>query len=130
MKKLIALLVVVFALFVLVGCTPKDQVAAKEKMEGKDYKVVVDGTIQPAALKLLGVEGVESVLTATKTVENKDGEKETIALEAIFFDTADHAKAALKTIQEEAKKNGEKSEVKQAGKWLYYGSDQAVKDFK
>lgn len=130
MKKLIALLVVVFALFVLVGCAPKDQVKAKEKLEKKEYTVAVDGTIAPAALKLLGCEGVESVLTASKQVENKDGEKQTIGLTAVFFDSKDHAKSSLKALQEYAKKNGETTDIQQAGQWLYYGDSQAVKDFK
>lgn len=130
MKKLFALLVVVFAAFMLVGCAPKDAAAAKEKLEKKDYAVAVDGTIIPTALKLLGVEDIETVLTATKSVEDKDGNKSAESVTAIKFADAKAAKAALEKIQDYAKKNGSETDVKKSGAWLFYGTEKGVKAFK
>lgn len=129
MKKLFALLVVVFAAFMLVGCAPKDAAAAKEKLEKKDYAVAVDGTIIPTALRLVGVSDIETVLTATKTVEDKDGNRTVESVTAIKFADAKAAKAALEKVKEYAEKNGSESEVKKTGAWLYYGTKAGAKAF-
>lgn len=128
MKKVLrlsSLLLVLVALLGLTACAPKDPVKAKEKLEKKEYTVHVDGTGIPAAMKIFGIDGVESVVTATKKV---DGEVE--AVTAVLFAEKAQAKDAMEKLQEYAKKNGTESEVKQAGKWLYYGTEQGMKDFK
>lgn len=127
MKKVLrlsSLLLVLVALLGLTACAPKDPVKAKEKLEKAEYSVKVDGTATPLALKAFGVEGVESVVTATKKVDDKIE-----AVTAILFAEKAQAKAAVEKLAEYAKKNGEESEVKQAGKWLYYGTEQGMKDF-
>lgn len=127
MKKVLrlsSLLLVLVALLGLTSCAPKDAVAAKEKLEKKEYNVAVDGKIIPAALKLFGIDGVETVVTATKKVGE---EVETVT--AVLFAEKAQAKDAIEKLVEYAKKNGEETEVKQAGKWLYYGTEQAMKDF-
>lgn len=129
MKKVLRLssiLLVVAFLFTLVSCAPKDAAAGREKMEGKGYTVVTDGTIIPAALKLLGVNGVETVLTCSKSKDDKNAE----SLVAILFAEKSQAKDSSSKVQDYAKKNGYESGVVVAGKWVIYGSDQAVKDFK
>lgn len=128
MKKVLrlsSLLLVLVALLGLASCAPKDPVDAKEKLEKKEYTVVVDGNLAPAAMKLFGIDGVESVVTATKKV---DDEVESVT--AVLFAEKAQAKDAVAKLQEYAKKNGTESEVKQAGKWLYYGTEQGMKDFK
>lgn len=128
MKKVLrlsSLLLVLVALLGLTACAPKDPVKAKEKLEKKEYTVYVDGTGIPAAMKLFGIDGVESVVTATKKV---DDEVESVT--AVLFAEKAQAKDAVAKLQEYAKKNGTESEVKQAGKWLYYGTEQGMKDFK
>lgn len=127
MKKVLrlsSLLLVLVALLGLTACAPKDPVAAKEKLEKKEYNVAVDGTAMPIAMKAFGIEGVESVVSATKKVDDKF---ETVT--AVLFAEKAQAKDAIKKLQEFAKKNGTESEVKQVGKWLYYGTEQGMKDF-
>ena len=120
MKKLLGvLLVLVFAL-VLVGCAPKDAAAAKKKMEKKDYDVVVvhkdDGTVSRTLLAAVG-DGVVASVTCTKKVDDKN-----ITVTALLFESAKAAKAWYGDTKE---KN-----AGVAGKWVYYGDEQAVKDFK
>ncbi len=129
MKKVIRLssiLLVVAFLFTLVSCAPKDAAAGREKMEGKGYTVATDGTVIPAALRLLGVDGVQTVLTCSKSSDDNGSE----TLVAILFKEKSQAKDSSSKVQDYAKKNGYESSVKVAGKWVIYGSDQAVKDFK
>ena len=133
MKKVITLILVALFAFTLASCAPKDPVAAKEKLEKAGYSVVVDSIASPAALKALGVEGVKSVLTASKTVETKNDKGETertsVSVSAVWFESSSAASNAQKTLQEQATAQGEKSEVKKAGSWLYYGDAQGMKDF-
>ena len=124
--RLSAVLLVVAFLFTFTSCAPKDAAAGREKMEGKGYAVATEGSVIPAALKLLGVEGVESVLTCSKTTDDKKVE----SLVAILFAEKSQAKDSSSKVQDYAKKNGYESGVVVAGKWVIYGSDQAVKDFK
>ena len=127
--RIFAVVMLFVAVLAVASCAPKDGAAAKEKMDGKGYTTVVDTSVQPAAYKLLFGVNVNAVVTATKQVENKDGEKETIAVYAVLFADKADAKASISKMKEEAKKNGENTEVKQAGKWLYYGDAKAMKDF-
>ena len=127
MKKVLrlsSLLLVLVALLGLTACAPKDPVKAKEKLEKAGYSVKVDGTAAPLALQAFGVEGVESVVTATKKVDDN-----VEFVKAYLFKEKAQAKQYAEKLAEYAKKNGEESEVKQAGKWLYYGTEQGMKDF-
>lgn len=131
MKKLVKVLsfIMLFAVaFTLVACAPKDAKAAREKLEKKDYAVAVDGTIIPTALKLLGVKDIETVLTASKTVEKND-EKQVESVTAIKFADKGAAKDAMASVKDYAAKNGADTDVKQAGAWLYYGTEKGMKDF-
>ena len=122
MKKrfLGVLLVLLFAL-VLVGCAPKDASAAKKKMEKKDYTVVVlDGEIAKSALSAIA-EGAVANVTASKKTD--DG---TIAMTAVLFDSAKNAKAFYNASKDDEKKTS----LVLSGKWVMYGDEKAVKDFK
>ena len=122
MKRFIgALLVVLVMVFVLAGCAPKDAAAAKKKMEKKDYTVVVlDGEIAKSGLSKVA-EGAEASVTATKKTD--DG---TIAMTAVLFDSAKNAKAFYNS----SKDDNDKTSLVLSGKWVIYGDEQAVKDFK
>lgn len=122
--KLSSLLLVLVALLGLTACAPKDPAKAKDKLEKKEYAVVVDAKLTPAAMKLFGIDGVESVVTATKKVDDNIE-----VVTAVLFAESSQAKEYKDKVAEYAKKNGEESDVKQAGKWLYYGTEQAMKDF-
>lgn len=123
--RLSSLAIVLMALLTLTACAPKDAPTAKTKLEDKGYTVVADGTIIPAALKLLKVEGVETVLTATKKTE--DGNIESVTV--ILFKESAQAKDSFDAVKSYAEKNAEKTSVKRSGKWLYYGTEQGMKDF-
>lgn len=128
MKKVLRLssiLFVVAFLFTLVSCAPKDAAAARTKLEKEGYTVVTDGTIIPTALKAFNVDNVVTVLTCAKG----DGEKAE-ALVAILFESKSDAKDSVSGIKNYAKLNGYESSVTSAGKWVIYGTEQAVKDFK
>jgi len=129
MKKVLLVLVVLLSAVLLVSCAPKDQKAAKEKMEGKGYDVAVDSVAIPAALNFMGVQGIETVLVCSKTVENSDGDSEVLAVTAIYFDTKDNAKKFYEEVSKYAKKNAANNESKITGHWIYYGSEKAMKDF-
>lgn len=120
MKKLLGVLLVLVFAFVLAGCAPKDADAAKKKMEKKDYDVVVvkkdDGTVQRTLLAAIG-DGVEASVTCTKDTD--DGK---IGVTALLFESAKAAKAWYGDTKEE--------NAGLAGKWVYYGDEKAVKDFK
>ena len=126
MKKLIALLVVVFALFVLVGCAPADLDKAKAKMEDAGYKAIVE------KLDKTGEDGEVGYLQASKgeglasaIVGALDGD----ILVAVLYDSASNAKKAFNKAKEDS---GDKmpSNAQVVGKWIIYGSDAAVKAFK
>lgn len=123
-KKLSALFVLMFAFVALVGCAPKDPAEAKAKLEEAGYTVLVDGTALPAALRVFKVDGADTVVTATKTVDDA-----TDSVFAVYFTSKDLAKAAVEGVQKYAENKGEKTDVKQSGQWVYYGTAQGVKDF-
>jgi len=123
--RLSSLAIVLMALLTLTACAPKDAPAAKQKLEDKGYTVVADGTVIPTALKLVKVEGVETVLLATKKGENDQIESVTM----ILFKEKAQAKDSFEAVKDYAAKQAEKTSVKQAGKWLYYGTEQGMKDF-
>ena len=125
--KFSSLLILVLSLFVLVGCAPKDPATAKANMEEKGYAVLVDETITPAGLNLLGVTGAKAAFTAAKGATETE---EASALFAVFFDTKDNAKASMAKLKEWAEEKGEPSNFTQKGQWLVAGDDAAVKAFK
>lgn len=125
MKKIYAILVALVLVLSLASCAPKTPADAKEKLEDKGYTVVVDGTLVPAGLKLAGIEGIESFVSATKEVE--DGEYETV--QAYKFAEKAQAKEALEELKSWAENNGKESNLKQTGCWVYGGTDKGMKDF-
>ncbi len=88
---------------------------------GKDTIVI------PAALKLLGVDGVDTVVTGTGKI---DDEFATVTI--IYFDEAADAKDAMEKVESYADKNkdddAKDSEwvFKQGGKMIWYGTKNAV----
>ncbi len=127
--KIFTLVVALFAILAVASCAPKDGAAAKEKLTKKGYDVVLDSSIEPAIIKVATKKNVDVCVTATKTEKNKDGEDVTYTLHAVLFTSKADAKASIEAVEDRAKENGEKTEVKQSGKWLYYGSEKAMKDF-
>ncbi len=104
---------------------PADAVAA---LKENGYTAAEDKIVIPAALKLLGVEGVKSVVSGSATIEDKF---ETITI--VYFNDKDAAKTAMEKIEKYADENkDDKAEdsdwvVKQSGAMIYYGTKAAVK---
>ena len=134
MKKFVRIMS--FALVAVVLCVtlascggpakePADAVAA---LKENGYTAAEDKIIIPAALKLLGVEGVKSVVSGSATIEDKF---ETITI--VYFNDKDAAKTAMEKIEKYADENkDDKAEdsdwvVKQSGAMIYYGTKAAVK---
>ena len=121
MKKVIlGLFVALFAL-VLVGCAPKDSSAAKQKMEKAGYTVVAtvydevqeDGSV--ASLACTKGNTIGSIIDGLGN-----------GLTAVLYDSTKNAKAAYNS-----SKNAEgKSNYTLVGKWVVWGSEEAVKAFK
>ena len=119
-KKIASLLVLVMALVAFVGCAPKDPAAAREKLEKAEYAVIEEKIIVPVGLAALGVKGIDSVMVATK-----EGEIVTM----VYFKEKANASEYFDKVKEYAKDKDEDCAVKQSGNWIYYGSEQAMKDF-
>lgn len=113
MKKLIALLVVVFAVFVLAACAPSTYEKAKAKMDDAGYTCI--GSV----LKEVGDNGEVATLSGTTIKEN---------FTAVLYDSTSNAKKAF-----DSSKNAEgkaPENLERVGKWVIYGSENAIKAFK
>lgn len=111
MKKFISALMAVLACIAmcfLVACTPSNVEDAETKMEEAGYKVI--------AYSNKDAEGLVGGLIATKLAD-----LELDTLTAAYFETADDAKAFYEDLGE--------SNATQDGKWVYWGTEDAVEDF-
>lgn len=132
-KKLvlsIALAMVMVLSVVLCACGPNsDPAAAKAALKDNGYTAAEDKLIIPNALKVLGVDGITTVVTGTKIVDKK-----TEHVTIIYFESADAANAGWDKVQEYASDDKEKEDtdwtIAKSGKMIYYGTKQAVKDAK
>ena len=98
--KLFGLILTAGLILTLSACAPKDMDAAKKKLEKKDYKVAV----------------VLNYFVATNGENTVTG---------YLFDSKEEAKESIEQIEKLA---GD-LKVEQAGKWLYFGTEQGMKDF-
>lgn len=131
--RLTSVALVLMMLLTLTSCVPSDSSKAEEKMEKKDYKVVVvTGTAAELAGKALGVEGLSETMVATKTAKDEDGKDTIEIVSAYWFEETSHAKEAFEKIEKAAKEDSESTDnfvCKRSGKVIYAGTKQAVKDF-
>ena len=127
--RLIALaLVLVMSVAMLASCAtpnkdPDDAIAA---LEDNGYTAAKDNLIVPTALKLLGVDGVKTVISGSAKIDDK---YETVTV--IYFESKDDANDAWEKVQEYA--NDEKDDkaedwvCKKSGAMIYYGTSAAIK---
>lgn len=131
--RLTSVALVLMMLLTLTSCVPSDSSKAEEKMEKKDYKVVVvTGTAAELAGKALGVEGLSETMVATKTAKDEDGKDTIENVSAYWFEETSQAKEAFEKIEKAAKEDSESTDnfvCKRSGKVIYAGTKQAVKDF-
>ena len=122
------MLCVVFA-----SCAPaakaEDALAA---LKDNGYTAVKDDNIIPAGLKLLGANGVETVVSGSKV--DSDNKFQTITI--VYFGSSSDAKKAEESVKKYAddkeKEDKEKAEesdwvFKRSGKIVYFGTKAAVK---
>ena len=128
--KLIALaLVLTLSVLTLASCIPPnmDDDKAIAALEKNGYRAAHDDVVIPLALKLLGVDDVEDVVTASAYIDDKF-EHVTI----IYFEEADDAKAAWEKVKEYAEDEDKKEEdtdwtIGKFGKMIWYGTENAIK---
>ncbi len=130
-KVLAVVLVCMMAVAVLVACAPNsDPDKAKAALENNGYTAAKDEKLAPVAFALLGIDGVECVVSGSKTVGEGDSQKvETVTI--IYFSSADNVNAAWDKIQEYANDENENNEsdwtVNKSGKMVYFGTSAAIK---
>ena len=134
MKKIISfvclLALTLSCLFVFTSCggpnSDPDKALAALKENGISW-ASKDSTIKPATLKLLGVDGVDCVVTGTGKIDEKYAH-----ITIIYFYESAQADDAWEKIQEESDKEKEDDEdgsdwvCKKSGKMIYYGTKSAV----
>ena len=128
--KLIALtLVLALSVVLLASCLPPnmDPEKAIDALKDNDYTAVHDETIIPLALKFLGVDGIDDVVTGSAVIDDKF-EHVTI----IYFDEAEDANDAWDEVKEYAEKEDKKEEdsdwtINKFGKMIWYGTEEAIK---
>lgn len=106
MKKLLTLIVsllLIVTMAFMAACTPKDVESAKAKMDEAGYIVV--------GYENKDAEGLVGGFVATKITET---------ITAALFDDKESAKDFAEAMGEKAV---------QDGKWVYFGSEGAIKDF-
>ncbi len=120
-----------------VACVPSDLDGAKTKLEEKEYEVVVTEKDDMGILAPNGVVGMlyaerETTVTVAKVDGTGTEEKTTIdTLEAWLFENKDAAKSYYEEYVAYMSSKGEDVVVlvEQKGKWVYTGTEDAMKDF-
>ena len=128
--KLIALmLVLALSVVTLASCLPPnmDPDKAIDALKENDYKAVHDDTVLPLVFKLMGVKGIDDIVTGTAVIDDK---LEHITI--IYFEDADAAKAAWEDIKEYAEKEDKKEEdsdwtIAKFNNMIWYGTEAAIK---
>lgn len=123
-------LVAVMCVALLASCAPASDPAKAEKaLKDAGYTTVKDTTVKDttAAYKLLTGKNVNTVLTGTKTDDDKNVQHITI----VYFDKAEDAKTAYEKLADESdkeKKDESDWVFAKSGTMVYWGTKTAVKD--
>ncbi|MBQ7347139.1 MAG: hypothetical protein IJW55_04205 [Clostridia bacterium] len=118
-------LVTLVAAFASCGGPAKDPDDALAALKENDYAAAEDKVLIPLALKALGVDDIDSVVSGTKTA---DGKVEHITI--VYFEDKDAANEAWETVEKYAEDNKEDDSdwvVKKSGAMIYYGTSAGVK---
>ena len=123
-------LVVVMSLAMLVACAPHSNPdKALEALKKNGYTAAKDANVVPAALTLVGVKGVDTVISGTKSSgEGDDAKVDHVTV--IYFASADQAKAAWDKVKSYAEKDEDSKDsdwtITQSGKMIYYGTKAGI----
>ena len=113
MKKFVKVTAIVvvclMAVAMFAACAPSSVEKAKEKLGDKDYVCI--------GYQDKESEGLQGGIIATKVLSGE-------AITAVWFDTVANAKKFYEDISGDEKEN-----LKRSGKCVYWGTDQAIKDF-
>ncbi len=123
-------LVVVMSLAMLVACAPNSNPdKAIEALKKNGYTAAKDANVVPAALTLVGVKGVDTVISGTKSSGEGDNAK-VDHVTVIYFASADQAKTAWDKVKSYAEKDKDSKEsdwtITQSGKMIYYGTKAGI----
>ena len=130
-KVLAVSLIVVLSMMALVACAPNsDPAKARASLDEHEYtnSEAID-KIAAATLKLL-VDGVDTVVSGSKVVEDKDGNKKMESVTIVYFYQASQAKDAMEDLKKESDKDKEDESdwvFEQSGKMIYWGTKEGVK---
>ncbi len=123
-------LVVVMSLAMLVACAPNSNPdKAIEALKKNGYTAAKDANVVPAALTLVGVKGVDTVISGTKSSgEGDDAKVDHVTV--IYFASADQAKTAWDKVKSYAEKDKDSKDsdwtITQSGKMIYYGTKAGI----
>ena len=123
-------LVVVMSLAMLVACAPNSNPdKALEALKKNGYTAAKDANVIPAALTLVGVKGVDTVISGTKSSgEGDDAKVDHVTV--IYFASADQAKTAWDKVKSYAEKDKDSKDsdwtITQSGKMIYYGTKAGI----
>ena len=123
-------LIVVMSLTMLVACAPNSNPdKALEALKKNGYTAAKDANVVPAALTLVGVKGVDTVISGTKSSgEGDDAKVDHVTV--IYFASADQAKAAWDKVKSYAEKEEDSKDsdwtITQSGKMIYYGTKAGI----
>ncbi len=129
-KILAIALLAIMSLTVLAACAPNsdpDKAVAALKKNG--YTAGKEDGILSGILSL-GLEGLDCIVSGTKSVEDKDGKTKIEHVTIYYFEDADAAKAAFSKLQSDSEKEKDDETdwvFKQSGAMVYYGTKAAVK---
>lgn len=123
-------LVVVMSLAMLVACAPNSNPdKAIEALKKNGYTAAKDANVVPAALTLVGVKGVDTVISGTKSSGEGDNAK-VDHVTVIYFASADQAKTAWDKVKSYAEKDKDSEDsdwtITQSGKMIYYGTKAGI----
>lgn len=111
MKKVILAILAMVSCLAFVACVPSNVEKAKEKMKKEGYAVVAE--------EKEDTEGLVGGFSATKS----EGFGDVDNITAFLFSSKSEAKEFYEDL-------GDKSRAFQDGKWVYWGTEDAIDDFK
>ncbi|MBQ7828909.1 MAG: hypothetical protein IJ345_01390 [Clostridia bacterium] len=117
-------LVAVMMCVVLVSCggPNADPDKALASLKDNEYSAAEDKLLIPTALRLLGVDDIDTVITGT----NKDGEHVTV----IYFEDKAAANDAWEDVQEYFEETSDEDSnwtIKKSGAMIYWGTSAGIK---
>ena len=126
MKKFLVALMAALTCFACVACAPANVDKAKAKMEEAGYTVKVSD--EDAAELIAGEEAVGMIVAIDGDIDFGDFEfdMDVDMLTAVLFETSSAAKDYYEKHKDEAE---EDQVIKQRGKWVYAGTEDAVEAF-